>query len=1094
MRYILFLILFFAICDLRSQTVTQPGIRDYQISGAALPDSILYIMGTDTTDGSSKQGLAKWYRYDSLIVAGSSDHDFYGYNTSTAPLIGEDSIKTATSINYVLFDSAKIHSYTPNFNNWFPWYQTSITNSGTSGYLGHRSINFDGLAAPALTEPYGSFGEWIETTSWDNSINAGFEDGGNMIHNFGFNYDLGAANYNALRPGFKWSVEQGYYPGSGNSMWVESHWEHTDTLGRTFRPISTAAAYDGSYSAFSATSDLTTIFQSPDQIVGDGKWQEWNYSNGTDDMWYNYHGRINKQYTGTVLEKYSNTIVAPTYRNILTHDADDDLWVGDSTGIDITNKLRFRINGYSTPLIKSNNYTLQFDTMVVNFLGDNSNVRHFTLQKPGDSDKMLFGYDGATMNIGKFNDDEAIIRVHQDAPNYSFGIRSTGKIDFNINGAYGGIDFKQFSDDLAGGWMTRDAAQAYYVGNYIDGSDHWVWNFNGSEYYRFKSNGQINATQYDATPLTGTPFRLLAHENDGDFISASWIQVIDSTLNNGLMDTILTYGGGTDTDDQNLTIEGAGPTYDIAINDGTDVTVSNVYGLTLSEPVANTLGLAVDTSKLATQYDISGFGTMSNWLLAASGTGGTETVTNGETVTFAETTGLDATRSTNTVSYALSIDEYSTDAAPEGDELGLFYDVSGTNHELVDISELLNVVEEGNVTVQSDNMNLDFQSMFDVAADGTGEVNISFDGGEATTVTTAESDDYLLMHDSGLSQNQKMLWSDFVIDIIGFEEDNINEGNGNTFDFGTGLDLSVTGAEADISLDFNEFATDAATEGDEYVILYDPSAADEEKVLITSLSGGTDTNFAEDDLTFTGSRTHDMGVNSLTLTGTATNVYIQEENGGTGNMLVLVSELGAGTGITGGISFQSENGGTPTEQYDVESYKWSTNQSTFKISGEQATDAEITYEKNADLADNTTESHISINGGFAITQNYDGSTGGADLSIDRSYYYVNITGGNLTDTIKLPEVASTTDNWSSSLSSTQCQVGQEYVISNLRSAVNLVIGAYNPAGTSDDLIGTRTAPGGSAGSAISIAPGKSVIVKCYQLAGGIGYWNYWLSN
>ena len=310
------------------------------------------------------------------------------------------------------------------------------------------------------------------------------------------------------------------------------------------------------------------------------------------------------------------------------------------------------------------------------------------------------------------------------------------------------------------------------------------------------------------------------------------------TLSNGIVTIASTV---TDTDDQNLTIEGAGPTYQIAINDGTDVTVSNVYGLTLSEPVANTLGLAVDTSKLATQYDISGFGTMSNWLLAASGTGGTETITNSETVTFAETTGLDATRSTNTVSYALSIDEFTTDSAPEGDELGLFYDPSGTNHELVDISELLNVVEEGNVTVQSDNMNLDFQSMFDVAADGAGEVNISLDLSEATTVTTTEADDYFILHDSGLSQHQKILATDVLGEVLTFEEDNANEGAGNIIDFGTGLDLSVTGAEADITLDFNEFATDAATEGDEYVILYDPSAADEEKVLLSSI-GGADGN------------------------------------------------------------------------------------------------------------------------------------------------------------------------------------------------------------------------------------------------------------
>lgn len=552
-------------------------------------------------------------------------------------------------------------------------------------------------------------------------------------------------------------------------------------------------------------------------------------------------------------------------------------------------------------------------------------------------------------------------------------------------------------------------------------------------------------------------------------------------------------GDFTDTDDQNLTIEGAGPTYDIAINDGTDVTIQGGGIVTLSESPANTLVIT------ATEV-----GTMSNWLLAASGTGGTETVTTGETVTFSETTGLDATRSTNTVSYALSIDEFSTDAALEGDELGLVYDPSGVNHELVDVSEYLNVIEEGNVSVQADNMNIDFQTMFDVAADGAGEVNVSFDGGEASTVTLAQTDDYVMMYDAGTLGMEKVLWDDLHESLIEFYDGAVSQGSGNAIDVGEGLDINVVGFEGNINLDASEFQVDGTAEGTEYVLIHDTDTTAGHQIqrrLVSSFSGGTDTNFAEDDLTFTGNRTHDMDIYSMTLTGTATNVYIQEENGGTGNMLVLVSELGAGTGITGGISFQSENGGTPTEQYDVESYKWSTNQSTFTISGEQATDAEINFEKNADLSNNTTESHVSINGGFAITQNYDGSTGGSscpgggvDLNLDRSYYYVNITGGLICDTIKLPEVAQVTDNWSSSLTSTQCQVGQEYVITNARSAVNLVIGAYNPAGTSDDLIGTRTAPGGSAGSAISIAPGKSVIVKCYQLAGGIGYWNYWLSN
>ena len=50
--------------------ITQPGLRDYQISGGTLYDSILYILGTQTVG--AKEGLGKFYRGDSLINALSS--------------------------------------------------------------------------------------------------------------------------------------------------------------------------------------------------------------------------------------------------------------------------------------------------------------------------------------------------------------------------------------------------------------------------------------------------------------------------------------------------------------------------------------------------------------------------------------------------------------------------------------------------------------------------------------------------------------------------------------------------------------------------------------------------------------------------------------------------------------------------------------------------------------------------------------------------------------------------------------------------------------------------------------------------------------
>src|SRR5688572_28429806 len=77
-----------------AQTVTQPGLRDYQISGATLPDSILFILGTDTLDGSAKQGLAKFYRADSLFAGIAGDQDWYKKNTTLIPLNADSMYRT----------------------------------------------------------------------------------------------------------------------------------------------------------------------------------------------------------------------------------------------------------------------------------------------------------------------------------------------------------------------------------------------------------------------------------------------------------------------------------------------------------------------------------------------------------------------------------------------------------------------------------------------------------------------------------------------------------------------------------------------------------------------------------------------------------------------------------------------------------------------------------------------------------------------------------------------------------------------------------------------------------------------------------------
>jgi hypothetical protein len=499
-----------------------------------------------------------------------------------------------------------------------------------------------------------------------------------------------------------------------------------------------------------------------------------------------------------------------------------------------------------------------------------------------------------------------------------------------------------------------------------------------------------------------------------------------------------------------FSIEPYAPTASIIIQNDGDIQVSDYPNTRDDGTAANFLG--TDINGTIQSYDIGDV--ISEWYLVATGTPGSETITDGETVTFAGGGINTVTRSGSTILIS-----------------GVEADGSTTNE--------LNTIEENNATVQTSNNRLDFQTLFDVATDGAGEVNISLDLSEATTVTTPETDDYMIMHDAGLGQHQKILWSDLTGDILTIRESNTAIGTGNDLDFGTGFDVTGSGPTFDIDLDLGEFTTDAAPELDEFVILYDPSSGQEEKTLISAISG--DTNFAEDDLTFTGNRNHDMGIYTLDLNGTVMNMTLRDENGSTGKNLKITSELGASNGVTGGIGFSYENVGVQTPQYEIQAYKHSTTKQTLTINAEQATDSYIVYEKNTAFADNTTESHIAINGGVAFTQNYEWTGTAADLTLDRSYHIVNVSGsGAIGDEINLPEVATAGDNWTGGITDAQVQVGQEYVITNFRASTNLVIRTFT-----GDIINDNE---GGSGATYTLGPGTSVILKCVRFSGGIGYW------
>ncbi len=127
-------------------------------------------------------------------------------------------------------------------------------------------------------------------------------------------------------------------------------------------------------------------------------------------------------------------------------------------------------------------------------------------------------------------------------------------------------------------------------------------------------------------------------------INSNWLRI--SLLNDGvILDSVSLSPYLDNTDSQNLTIEGSGPTYDIAISGGSDVTISGGGIITLSETPANTLVIT------ATEVD----GSISNEgsLTVGAGTGSTSLIqsnTSGSTaVTLEAGTGISLAEAGNTI-------------------------------------------------------------------------------------------------------------------------------------------------------------------------------------------------------------------------------------------------------------------------------------------------------------------------------------------------------------------------------------------------------------------------------------------------------------
>ena len=132
-------------------------------------------------------------------------------------------------------------------------------------------------------------------------------------------------------------------------------------------------------------------------------------------------------------------------------------------------------------------------------------------------------------------------------------------------------------------------------------------------------------------------------------------------------------GGGGTFNSFNI----AGDTGSDIITDGQTVTVAGGYGINTAE-TGGTVTVTADTTQLATQSDISGFGTMSSFTVAG-GSGTPQTITNGNTLIMSEGYGIN-TLAAATDNVRTEVD--TTQIATQNDISGL-PSGTGTNQRIV---------------------------------------------------------------------------------------------------------------------------------------------------------------------------------------------------------------------------------------------------------------------------------------------------------------------------------------------------------------------------------------------------------------------------
>jgi hypothetical protein len=222
-------------------------------------------------------------------------------------------------------------------------------------------VDFDSITSNTLDTQFGSYQKFVTSHGWEAGL---FGNPSGNIQTI-----MGVDNYgNSKRSNLKLIWEYGYK--LGNKLHTEFHLEALDTLGRTFRPITSIQPYDGSFSDIRFTADYTGFSKSPN--FGLGSWEDRNFLTGLEN--YNYDKKIviTIPSTSSILSKYGN--VASGELSLLQLESDDRFNIGNYRGIKVTNSIFLQQNAPEPyPTFYSSNKIFNFEGAIYQNLQSGQN-------------------------------------------------------------------------------------------------------------------------------------------------------------------------------------------------------------------------------------------------------------------------------------------------------------------------------------------------------------------------------------------------------------------------------------------------------------------------------------------------------------------------------------------------------------------------------------------------------------------------------------------------------------------------------------------------------------------------------------------------